>query len=574
MPRFISRSFPWIGLILLGAFLVRLPAVFYGLPYHLIGDEEASVYGALQMIQLHTLLPVLNPGAFTVLYEPPLLAYIYTIFFVPVIAGMYVLSGFPTTHAFAAMITLDPSILWYVGRTIGILFSLGTIYIVYRLGWSLTRSRMAGLLSALFIATSYLSTTIASTTRQWTPGTFTSILALYFVWRAFESGAQRRTRWLIASGVALGCSFGFSYLPFYVLTIAAIIIYFSWVQNDFVNSIRTILINGLYAGVPFLLCVALFFGVDPYPFNTQVTHHVVSSALKTPWNFITYYINSLWNFETPLFVGSVIGITMLIYKRYYKFLIIIALFFVSVATPMYIFLPNIDRYLVALLPVFSLISGYGIYELIHLFPATQRRNALLASVSLLLVYGVILFGRYDFLLLQNDTRIHAKEWIESNIPSHSVVILNSDADRMRLRGTSESIAEQGRISPNSLRAPDRVLLADNQYATHPFTLFSLHNASVDEQKELVTAAVSQSTSTKYLIEDAWAGTTTDSMILNKTLVKEFVGSRAIPNLEGLVIGGDTSYRIRKHILYLLYAVPMLGPGVSIYNIGTTTTKAP
>ncbi len=572
MPRYLSRSFSWIGLILLVSFLIRLPGVPYGLPYHLIGDEEASVYGALQMIHLHTLLPVLHPGAFTVLYEPPFLATIYAIVFLPVLAVTYIVWGAPGIPAFTAMLTLDPSVLWYTGRTLGILFSLGSIYVLYRLGWSLFRNKTVGLFAALFLATSYLSTTIASATRQWTPGTFTSILALWLVWRAFHEGTNHRGRWLIASGLALGCSFGFSYLPFYVPCIAGIITYFSWKKDDLANTARTLLINGLTAGIPFILCVALFLGIDPYPFNTQVTHHVVSSAVKTPLNFVLYYLHSLWNFETPILLGAFLGFAFMLYKKRYKLLGLFGLFFGTVVIPMYIFLPNIDRYLVALLPMFSLMAAFGIYSAIENMPPAHQKMARLTFIYILIVYSCIVFIRYDFLLLQNDTRIEAKQWIESELPSGSTVILNSDSDRLRLSGTSASIAEQDRISSSSLRASDRVLLSDDHYAPHPFRLFTLHNATAADQTLLVHEALAHATSSTpvYLIEDAWATTTIDVMLPNRHLIKEFIGSSAIPNIHGLFIGGDTSDYVHGHLLWFLYTLPMLGPDVMIYEIGTST----
>ena len=57
----LSVSTRWLLVILLVAFLIRLPGVPYGLPLHLYGDEEVNVYSALQMLQLHTFLPLVSP---------------------------------------------------------------------------------------------------------------------------------------------------------------------------------------------------------------------------------------------------------------------------------------------------------------------------------------------------------------------------------------------------------------------------------------------------------------------------------------------------------------------------------
>src|SRR3954469_11553212 len=96
-------------LILIGiclfALIVRLPTIGYGLPYHLYGDEETTIYGALQMLQLHTLLPVLHPAQFdAIFYEPPVTSYIFAAAFVPTLAVEYAVQGFPSIARFRELV--------------------------------------------------------------------------------------------------------------------------------------------------------------------------------------------------------------------------------------------------------------------------------------------------------------------------------------------------------------------------------------------------------------------------------------------------------------------------------------
>ena len=149
VARLLYRNF-WIIAILTCAFCIRLPGVFYGLPLHLFGDEEVNVYSALQMIQMHTLLPVLHPAQFAILYEPPLLSYIYAAAFVPVLAVMYIALGMPPLSHFADTITLDPSVFWAVGRLINVGVSLISIYLIYRIGRYLWKDKTAALFGAFF----------------------------------------------------------------------------------------------------------------------------------------------------------------------------------------------------------------------------------------------------------------------------------------------------------------------------------------------------------------------------------------------------------------------------------------
>ncbi len=550
----------WLGAILAVSLIIRLSAVPYGLPYHVIGDEETNVYGALLMLQHHTLLPVLHQSDFVILYEPPLLAYIYAALFVPTIAVAYLASGAHGFNHFVSLLTLDPSVLWYIGRTLGVLFSLGSIYLVYKLALYFFKREMPALLSTLLFATSYISTTIASTAKQWTPGVFCSLLGFYLVCKALESRSHR-TALLLFGGVALGLSFGFSYIPFYIPLVATLVIVELYRAASVWGSIKNIVWAGMVMAIPYLLLAALFVAVDPYPLYTQVVHHVMPSSQKSLGLFFGYYLHALWVFEIPIFLCSVVGVVMLILKRNIKLVCIFGLFFVAATLPMYIFLPNIPRYLVPFLPILSIVGGYGIYALCEYLPLKSRGIVLGTFVLILGLYAGALFGRYEVLLMHGDTRVEASQWIIANIPAGSTVITNSQS--LHLEGTTHSLAIQQSISTSSLRAGDRVLLADGTLATHPFDLFMLHTTPVNQQPALVQAALKEP-APMYYVEDAWASTSVDTLLPHKVALKTFVSTNEA-GLEGLSAGGDTEVTSLP-VLQLLYGADAFGPRVTIYKL--------
>src|SRR3989344_8430702 len=85
-----------LGIILGAALLVRLAGITYGLPLWLVGDEPSLVFGALKMIELKTVLPVLHDDAFRGLfYYTPLLAYVYLLPFLGIIGlkGLFFLGS-------------------------------------------------------------------------------------------------------------------------------------------------------------------------------------------------------------------------------------------------------------------------------------------------------------------------------------------------------------------------------------------------------------------------------------------------------------------------------------------------
>jgi glycosyltransferase involved in cell wall biosynthesis len=539
--------------ILLGALLIRLSAVPYGLPYHVIGDEETNVYGALTMLQLHTLLPVLHQQDFKILYEPPLLAYLYALCFVPTLAVLYLLWGLPDFHTFIAHLTLDPSALWYIGRSIDVLFSIGSIGLVYLLGRAVFKREEPALLCAFFLASSFLTTTMASMARHWTPSIFFSLLALLLTYRAFTKEKSLQPRRLLWAGVALGISFGFSYLPFYIIPIGILIIYFSY-QEGFWAVAK----NALRAAAPFALIAVAVIALHPYPLFAQAIHHVVPESQKSLQKFLTYYAATLWNFETPLALLSLLGALMLIVRKKFGALFFIILFLLGAAAVMYLFFPNIARYLVPLIPMLVLLAGWGMWECIELLPG--KKIVWMFTGVILLLYTAAVFIRYEVLLQRGDTRVLAKEWVEQTIAPQNTIITNSD--RLRLFGTSGSLQAVASVSPESLRAADRVLLDKTVSAAPRYNLFALYPTPFDKKPLLIAAAL-RAPGKKYFIEDSWGSTT--PQLPKKTLTKSFIGGETALGQNGLFLDSDLNATPR-HVLTLLYGTHYLGPDVFIYEI--------
>ena len=76
-----------IGLLILIAVstILILPGLGYGLPLHLIGDEESSIGAAMKMIELKILIPAQEPAAFDFFYYGPVMAYLVIIASLPAI---------------------------------------------------------------------------------------------------------------------------------------------------------------------------------------------------------------------------------------------------------------------------------------------------------------------------------------------------------------------------------------------------------------------------------------------------------------------------------------------------------
>ena len=571
-----------IGAVLLLAFLVRLPGIPYGLPYHVFGDEEANVYGALKMIELKTVLPVLHQSEFNkLLYYPPLLAYTYAVLFMPILLLKYLSAGMSFADA-KSLLTLDPSVLWYIVRTLNVLFALSNIYLTYRIGLSFFRNKTVSWMAALFLATSFIDATVSNAIHHWTPGIFCSLLSLYLVLRAFEgNNLHTKKRLIVWAGITIGCSFSISYLVFFMPFILLRICYregilqftssapyvvfnFSLIQRTLGSLIRFC--------IPFTIIAVCIIAVHPGPLFTQIINHTTpeDGAHRTIISFIRYYSSVMWRMETPLVIFGIIGF-LAMFKKQKEVLLTFMVFFVTAGILTYAFLFNIARYLLPILPFISLVAGYGLYRVVEMISMSRiRTTGLTLLIILLCVYVVSLFGRYTILSFRNDTRVIAKNWIEAHIPARSSVILNSEW--MRLLGTSSSTIIQSRISPGSLRAADRIMLSNDRYAAHPFTLASLFFTSSQEKKMLINTTIEQATSSVFLIYDSWINTPEymTNLASQGTRMSSWIGGSTALKQISLPIGGERG-QASMHIIEQLYRTDYFGPDVYIYVLNSPHT---
>lgn len=579
LRRIVEWKYSAIGAVLLLALVIRLPQVHFGLPFHLFGDEEANVYGALKMLQLKTLLPVLHENDFgLLLYYPPVLAYIYTVVFVPVVGAMYIFSH-GSLHDLINQLTLDPSVFWYIARGLNCIFELGNIYLVYRLGSIFFRDRRPALIAAVFLATSFIEVTVSAAIHHWTPAIFFSLLSIYLVVNAYKDNTLRNKRLLYWSGISAALSFGIGFSVYFLPFLTMLALYLSGCISNPSGlrfrldrtKIENSVLDMLRIFVPFGIIAAVAIAAHPVPLFTQVIHHTApeQGTTRTLHGFIFYYAKTLWFEELPLLIAAVTGFLLMAWKRrrlWYGCVI----FFATWSFLTYAFLFNISRYLLPALPFAALLAGYGVFELIRLIPSGKtlfRKTAAFTVALAYMLYIVMLYGHLEVLLMRNDTRITAAEWIETAIPAHTTVIV--DSERLRFLGTSASTRFQNGIDPQSLRAADRVMLESDAYAHHPFDLSSLFFATRNEKATLIDHALTATTSPKYFVTDSWVPAENTDFIADMEqrgdLIKSFGGGDGTNTWLSLPIGGERDQG-DENIIAQLSRINQFGPNVFIYKL--------
>ncbi len=562
------RSNPWLAVILVSAFLVRILGIGYGQPYHFFGDEEALVFGALKMLELKTLFPVFHWEAFhQLLYYPPFLSYLYLLIFIPVLGIKYLLLGAPTLAILKTTLIADPSVFWFSARFLNVCFSLANIYLVYKIAELLFKNRIIALFSALFLATSFIDINVAFTARHWTATLFFSLLALWFAFQALNK-PEKAKYFSLGTGLSLGVSFGMGYLVFFLPVIGCLYIF--WGKQSRQSIINNLFYFGSAFGVIALIAIIL----HPQPFIQQVLVHTYSpvGVTKNIRTFLHYYLNVLWNYETLLLVFASAGLIFLL-KKEQKIFAIFAAFYLIVSVIMYVFLWNIPRYLTPFLPIMAVSAGYGVFSLSGLLGRwLPIKTSIFVFAFVLSAYSLVGLGRFNFLLVQGDTRLAAKNWLEALAPMDSIVVYSGG---VRPTPTLLAMAMQTKIAPNSLRSAETIyldrVLPPPEKAVNTFPLMFIGDTATKEA--IIARALADFSGKHYLVTDSWLkpDETQNRLLAKAKLVKTFQGSdaeagNASPDGTGALFIGGEAHTVTRFIPRLLFKINQLGPTIYIYQL--------
>jgi len=203
--RFTPETWAVLGLVVL-ALAVRLWGLAFDLPsvYHV--DEAWFGQKAIDYFTGD-----LNPRFW---YAPSLHTYLVAaVWWVYFIFGKLV-GTFPDAADFIQAYHRDPTVYLILGRLVTVVLSLGTIALTYRVGKKMYDWRV-GAAAALFLTLSPEHNRISHYMNPDSPMLFFLVLALFFIWRVYQTG---RTRDYLLAGVSAGLAFAMKYggLPLFV----------------------------------------------------------------------------------------------------------------------------------------------------------------------------------------------------------------------------------------------------------------------------------------------------------------------------------------------------------------------
>ncbi len=177
-----------LALILLGGLALRLHGIAFGLPALNDPDELTFELGAVRMLRGMTL----NPGWFG--HPATTTIYLMAVINVAVFLTGRIAGWFPSIEVFGNALYSDPSWVILPGRIAMVLFSVGTIYLTYRMTCRLF-DRRTGLFAAALLAVNPVHIAWSQIIRSDIMASFFMLLCMLAALRIYREGRWRDHVW-------------------------------------------------------------------------------------------------------------------------------------------------------------------------------------------------------------------------------------------------------------------------------------------------------------------------------------------------------------------------------------------
>jgi hypothetical protein len=411
------RTIAALGSIALGAFVLRVIGLQYGLPAVYNPDEVAIMARSLAFAK-----GSLNPQNF--LY-PTLYFYVLFAWVGIYLAFVYVSGRVGSIAELQRLYFTDPTGIYTAGRLLGAVSGVAGVLLVHRLAAGLISGR-AGLAAALFMATAPLAVRDAHYVKHDVFATMLIVAAyaaMVRVWPAPGEGGPRRRDLLVASALC-GAAFSTHYYCIFLALPLTWTIIQAWRTQGWRRVARELCIAGVCAAVVFL-AFSPFIAVEPgtawrdiVANRAIVVDRAVEGGVFAP---AVRYVEIIWHdsmgFPVVLLgCAGAIGMLVAAPSR--------AVFLLAFPVPFFVFISNTvpaSRYLNPVLPFVAVFAAWALTSI-------SARLRLRAWMFWLLVVGCVAPGtvasiRGDLFFRQADTRTIARDYIETQIPPGSTILV-------------------------------------------------------------------------------------------------------------------------------------------------------
>ncbi len=442
--RFVSHHWRFIIIIiLLVGFLIRLYGINFALPYINIFDETYFVDRAFLILLNRDLNPHwFGPPATTIIY---MLAGIYTMIF---LIGSRV-GVFASFEDFKLLYYQDPTIFYLSGRLLSAVFGTAIILLTYLIGEKIFKNKTIGLMAAVFMAITPWHVEYSKFVRMDTLMTFLILIAFWYCLNILEE--NKFSSYILASfftGLAIVTKYpAVVFIPTIIL---AYLLSKGWQRGGYLKPI-----------VSAIACFLAAFLASPFLFlDFQTTLADVSHEAR-PQNVTAngegFIENIIWYWQHPLthsftFYGLLlVGIGMalcLASKQKDRYILIsFPIFFLLFISSLSL---RWHRWVIPIIPFGCILLAYTIYRLAKW--VENRLNFRIGFLIVLIFCGMISVPLFNASILHGqelsglDTRAMAREWMLSNIPAKSSVLVDSGTLPVPVRAFNFFEVDRGTLS--------------------------------------------------------------------------------------------------------------------------------
>lgn len=415
-----------LWLILLAAFLLRVAGISFGLYYP---DEPLVVNHALAFGTGD-----LNPHMF---YFPTLFPYIlFALYGVFYVLG-FLASFFHKPDDLLALVLSSPDIFYWIGRFVSVVFGTWTVAAVYGLAREYKDDKTA-LAAASFMAVCFLHVRDSHFAVMDVTLTFFMTVCVYFLFRYLNGKGRRNLFW---AAFTAGVASSVKYNAFILCAPIALAYFLSPVFST-----RNLVRDAFFC---VMLMLSAFFIFSPFVIldfknALRFIQHLysINSHYHFPWWHHARMIFFSLGGALPFLALAGLGVDgVLVGRKKWLFFVLPTLYYLMIAKAGQPF----ERYVLPILP-------FGvIWAAIFLSRFWSKAFFWLCVITVLTVLPKVLWS--DALFLRKDTRDLAREWVEKNIPSGSVLVIQDPGRVPRLNIPKEEVREKLmalKKEPNSL----------------------------------------------------------------------------------------------------------------------------
>jgi len=437
--------------IVLFGFALRLCGVNFGLPYLYDFDERIFVDRAYYMLGNKDLNPQWfgAPASITI--------YLLCIAYVLIFAGGMALGQLDGASDFKALYLSDPTAFYLSGRLISVLFGTAIVVVVYLIGRTLM-GHVGGCIAAFTIAVLPLSTAFSKLVRMDAPMIFFILVAFLFCLEVIETNSW----WgYLGAGASIGLAIACKYpaVFFAPMVLAAQVLH--WSRTKIFTPMR--LIASGFASIVACFLTAPFVFLD----FQQVLEDVVFESRSEHLGATSegWFANLWWYFSTVsaselgwlgLFV-AIAGTGYGLYRRRPGWIlaVVAVALFSGIISGLSL---RWDRWLLPIFPFAALFIAYAIVTVANTPTIRHAKAPVRRATILALTVAVTIAPLWTSLaeaksLIGTDTRTLAAEWVQSEVPEGSRILLELGAPQLSLDAYEifqvSNEGELSRVAPES-----------------------------------------------------------------------------------------------------------------------------